>query len=83
MPFWQKKWECFGKIIFILKKSGGVLTCIPQIRPRLERNDFICTSIRQDVERLSEDEGGWIDEAEENELEELQTETHIFFYSRE
>ena len=32
---------------------------------------------------LSEDEGEWSDEDEENELEELQTETHIFFYSRE
>jgi hypothetical protein len=35
--------------------------------------------------RLSEDEGEWSDdhEDEENELEEFQTETHIFFYSRE
>jgi hypothetical protein len=29
----------------ILKKSGDVLTRFPQIRPRLERNDFTCTSI--------------------------------------
>jgi hypothetical protein len=29
--------------------------------------------------RLSEDEGGWSDEDEENELEELQTERLIFF----
>ena len=29
--------------------------------------------------RLSEDEGEWSDEDEENKLEELQTETHIFF----
>ena len=33
--------------------------------------------------RLSEDEGEWSDEDEENKLEELQTETQIFFYSRE
>ena len=33
--------------------------------------------------RLSEDEGGWSDEDEENELEELQSERLIFFYSRE
>ena len=32
--------------------------------------------------RLSEDEGGWSDEDEENELEELQTDSY-FFYSRE
>jgi hypothetical protein len=32
--------------------------------------------------RLSEDEGGWSDEDEENELEELQTGSY-FFYSRE
>ena len=34
--------------------------------------------------RLSEEEGGWSDEDEENKLEELQTERLIFFfYSRE
>jgi hypothetical protein len=33
--------------------------------------------------RLSEDEGEWSDEDEENKLEELQTETQNFFYSRE
>ena len=33
--------------------------------------------------RLSEDEGEWSDEDEENKLEELQTETRNFFYSRE
>ena len=33
--------------------------------------------------RLSEDEGEWSDEDEENELEELQTERLIFFYSRD
>ena len=30
-----KKWERFGKITFILKNSGGVLTCIPQ---------YLCTT---------------------------------------
>ena len=34
----------------ILKKSGDVLTRFPQIRPRLERNDFTCTSIWQEAE---------------------------------
>ena len=33
--------------------------------------------------RLSEDEGGWSDEDEKNELEELQTERLIFFFIQE
>ena len=28
----------------------GVLICFPQIQPRLERNDFTCTSIWQEAE---------------------------------
>ena len=40
ISFGKQNWERFGEIIFNLKKGGGVLTCFPQIRPRLERNDF-------------------------------------------
>jgi len=36
----------------------------------------------QYMTRLSEDEGGWSDEDEENELEELQTERLIFLFKR-
>jgi hypothetical protein len=43
----------------------------------LYRNDYVYDK------RLSEDEEGWSDADEENELEELQTESLIFFYSRE
>jgi hypothetical protein len=72
-----------------MKKRGGILTCFPQVRPRLERNDMwvVCwvwqiLHVPVYDKRLSEDEGEWSDEDKDNELEELQTETH-FFYSRE
>ena len=61
-----------------MKKSGGILTCFPQVRPSLERNDMwvVCwvwqiLHVPVYDKRLSEDEGEWSDEDEENELEEL------------
>jgi hypothetical protein len=37
--FDKQNWGRFDKIIFILRKSGGVLTCFPQVQPGLERNN--------------------------------------------